>query len=95
MPRTIVNPQSDHGGIPPIDDDPFKWEGDGGGDGSPNDRGASRQTSMTGLVVMMSASVICNPGKVNRAQVVKVTFAVPSGIDSGAGRTHSTYTSSL
>jgi cytochrome c oxidase subunit 3 len=58
MPRTLANSQSDRGGLPPIDQEPFPWEGDGGGDGSPNDRGASRKTSMVGLIVMMSASVM-------------------------------------
>ena len=58
MPRTLTNSQSDRGGLPPIDEEPFQWDGDGGGDGSPNDRGASRHTSMVGLVVMMSASVM-------------------------------------
>jgi len=58
MPRTIANSQADHGGLPPIDEEPFQWEGDGGSDGGPNDLGASRKTSMIGLVVMMSASVM-------------------------------------
>jgi cytochrome c oxidase subunit III len=57
MPRTITSSQTDRGGLPPIDEVPFGWEGDGDG-GNPNDRGASRKTSMTGLVVMMSASVM-------------------------------------
>ena len=59
MPRsTLSTTQADRGGLPPIDEEPFDWGGDGGGDGSPNDRGASRKTSMIGLVVMMSASVM-------------------------------------
>jgi cytochrome c oxidase subunit 3 len=58
MPRTISDSQSDRGGLPPIDDGPFDWEGDGGGDPGPNDRGATRKTSMIGLIVMMCASVM-------------------------------------
>ena len=59
MPRTLSS-QSDRGGLPPIDEEPFSWDGgDGGGDnGDPSERGASRQTSMVGLYVMMSASVM-------------------------------------
>jgi cytochrome c oxidase subunit 3 len=56
MLRTIS--RTDRGGIPPIDEEPFPSGGDGGGDGSNNDRGASRKTSMIGLVVMMAASVM-------------------------------------
>ncbi len=59
MPRTLTSSQADRGGLPPIDEEPFHWDGDGGGDGGDSrDRGASRQTSMVGLIVMMSASVM-------------------------------------
>jgi cytochrome c oxidase subunit 3 len=59
MPRTLPSAQSDLGGIPPIANEPFGWDGDGGeGGGNPEERGASRQTSMVGLVVMMCASVM-------------------------------------
>jgi cytochrome c oxidase subunit III len=58
MPRTITSSQTDRGGLPPIDENPFGWDGDGGDGGNSNDRGASRKTSMIGLVVMMSASVM-------------------------------------
>jgi cytochrome c oxidase subunit III len=57
MPRTTTGSVTDHGGLPPIDEEPFHWEGDGDG-GNSNERGASRKTSMIGLVVMMSASVM-------------------------------------
>jgi cytochrome c oxidase subunit 3 len=57
MPRTIPSSQTDSGGLPPIDNEPFSWEGDGDG-GNSNGRGASRTTTLIGLVVMMCASVM-------------------------------------
>jgi cytochrome c oxidase subunit 3 len=57
MPRTLTTSQADRGGLPPIDDEPFEWGGDGDG-GNPNEHGASRKTSLIGLAVMMSASVM-------------------------------------
>jgi cytochrome c oxidase subunit 3 len=56
MPQTLTS-QSDRGGLPPIDEEPFNWDGDGDS-GNPHERGTSRKTSMVGLVVMMSASVM-------------------------------------
>ncbi len=59
MPRSISTTQTDRGGLPPIDEEPFNWEGDGDGSGGNfHQRGASRKTSMIGLAVMMSASVM-------------------------------------
>jgi cytochrome c oxidase subunit III len=57
MPKLTSGSVTDRGGLPPIDDEPFHWDGDGDG-GNSNDRGASRKTSMIGLAVMMSASVM-------------------------------------
>ena len=57
MPQTVSAPHAGRGSLPPIDEDPFRWDGDGDGN-SPNERGASRKTSLIGLVVMMSASVM-------------------------------------
>ncbi|MCU1257609.1 MAG: cytochrome c oxidase, subunit [Bryobacterales bacterium] len=57
MPETLTTTQAGHGSLPPIDEDPFRWDGDGDGNG-PNERGASRKTSLIGLVVMMCASVM-------------------------------------
>lgn len=57
MPETLTVQQPGSGSPPPIDQDPFRWDGDGDGTG-PNERGASRKTSMIGLIVMMCASVM-------------------------------------
>lgn len=57
MPSKTIGNVASTGGVPPIDEEPFSWEGDGDG-GNSNERGASRKTSMIGLVVMMSASVM-------------------------------------
>jgi cytochrome c oxidase subunit 3 len=58
MPRdTLEIQRTGDGSRPPIDEDPFRWDGDGDG-GGPNERGASRRTSLIGLVVMMCASVM-------------------------------------
>jgi cytochrome c oxidase subunit III len=57
MPQTLTVQQPGHGSPPPIDEDPFRWDGDGDG-GGPNERGASRKTSLIGLIVMMCASVM-------------------------------------
>ncbi len=57
MPTTITGARTDRGGLPPIDDDSFRWGGDGDNE-NPNPRGATHKTSMIGLVVMMSASVM-------------------------------------
>lgn len=45
---------SGHGGPPPTEFDDFH----GGGGGDPEDRGASRRNSLTGIVVLMCASVM-------------------------------------
>lgn len=57
MLKTTPGGIADSGGLPPIDEQPFDWGGDGDG-GNPNERGSSRKTSMVGLIVMMSASVM-------------------------------------
>jgi cytochrome c oxidase subunit 3 len=57
MPETVTLPHSGHGSLPPINEDPFQWDGDGDGPG-PNERGSSRKTSIVGLIVMMCASVM-------------------------------------
>jgi cytochrome c oxidase subunit 3 len=57
MSRAVISTQTGQGGLPPIDDEDFRWDGDGDGP-NPNERGASRRTSMIGLVVMMTASVM-------------------------------------
>jgi cytochrome c oxidase subunit 3 len=57
MPSKTIGNLTDRGGQPPINEGPLPWEGDGDG-GNFNERGASRKTSMIGLVVMMSASVM-------------------------------------
>lgn len=53
---TDSSPHAGRGGLPPIDEDPFRWDGDGGGDSNPNGPGSTRKTSLIGLYVMMCAS---------------------------------------
>ena len=57
MREDVTIQQTGHGRLPPIDEDGFRWDGDGDGNGR-NERGASRKTALIGLVVMMSASVM-------------------------------------
>ena len=52
---TLAETGSGHGGSPPIEYDDFYG---GGGGGDPEDRGASRRNSLTGIVVVMCASVM-------------------------------------
>jgi cytochrome c oxidase subunit 3 len=51
---TLAETGSGHGGPPPTEFDDFH----GGGGGDPEDRGASRRNSLTGIVVLMCASVM-------------------------------------
>jgi len=51
---TLAETGSGHGGPPPTEWDDFH----GGGGGDPEDRGASRRNSLTGIVVLMCASVM-------------------------------------
>jgi cytochrome c oxidase subunit 3 len=50
---TLTETGSGHGGPPPTEFDDFH-----GGGGDPEDRGASRRNSLTGIVVLMCASVM-------------------------------------
>lgn len=54
MGRSSTIEESDHGGLPPIEND--LPPGGGDGDEHSNDRGRDRKTSMIGLVILMLAS---------------------------------------
>jgi cytochrome c oxidase subunit 3 len=54
MPPTLPGSKSDLGGRPPIQDD---FPGGGGG-GNPEDRGGARRASLTGIVIVMAASLM-------------------------------------
>lgn len=50
--------RSSTGTPPPVFPDPPGYGGGGGGDGDSNERGQQRKTSMTGIVVLMCASIM-------------------------------------